>query len=274
LKANVIGNPTSDFQWDIKFNASRFTEKITELALKDQNGESLDDAGNQWFIGQPIKVFFDYEKEGIYQANEVDLADSREQKEPGEIKLKDQNGDGIITPEDRVIIGTDIPDVLGGITNEFRYKGLSFSFFFYFRVGNTIQSLFNSSNNSLFARYNNLDVDYWTIDNPTNANPRPNQNQEFPRNGSTLTYFDGSFVKLRNVTLGYDFAEDFAQRLGMNSLRVYVSAQNPIFWAKYDTFDPEISDPDENDIGQIGSGVVPTSRLFSIGINANFNAKQ
>ncbi len=286
LKANVIGSPTSNFQWDIKFNASRFTEKITELALKDQNGESLDDAGNRWFIGQPIKVFFDYEKEGIYQADEVDLADSREQKVPGEIKLKDQavdidgdgiidDPDGIITPEDRVIIGTDIPDVLGGITNEFRYKGLSFSFFFYFRLGNTIQSLFNSSNNSLFARYNNLDVDYWTIDNPTNANPRPNQNQEFPRNGSTLTYFDGSFVKLRNVTLGYDFAEDFAQRLGMNSLRVYVSAQNPIFWARYDTFDPEISDPDENnDIAQIGSGVVPTSRLFSVGINANFNAKR
>lgn len=277
LRANVIGSSTSDFQWDIKFNASRFTEKITELALKDQNGESLDDVGNQWFIGQPIKVFFDYEKEGIYQANEVDLADSREQKVPGEIKLKDQNGDGIITPEDRIIIGTDIPNVLGGITNEFRYKGLSFSFFFYFRLGNTIQSLFNSGNNSLFARYNNLDVDYWTVDNPTNANPRPNQNQEFPRNGSALTYFDGSFVKLRNVSLGYDFAENFAQRLGMSSLRVYVSAQNPIFWAKYDTFDPEISDPDSSDsngdIAQIGSGVVPTSRLFLLGVSANFNAK-
>ena len=61
----------------------------------------------------------------------------------------------------------------------------------------------------------------------------------------------------------------------MNSLRVYVSAQNPIFWSRYDTFYPEISDPDENNnIGQIGSGVVPTSRLFSVGINANFNAKQ
>ncbi len=275
LKANVIGSSTSPFQWDIKFNASRFTEKITELALRDEDGEPLSDAGNRWFIGQPIKVFFDYEKEGIYQADEVDLADSREQKVPGEIKLKDQNGDGIITPEDRIIIGTDIPNVLGGITNEFRYKGLSFSFFFYFRLGNTIQSLFNSGNNSLFARYNNLDVDYWTIDNPTNANPRPNQNQEFPRNGSTLTYFDGSFVKLRNVTLGYDFAEAFTQRLGMNSLRVYVSAQNPIFWSKYDTFDPEISDPDQNnDIAQIGSGVVPTSRLFTIGVSANFNAKQ
>ena len=275
MKANVIGDPSSNFRWNVSLNASRFTEKITELALKDANGNSLDDVGNQWFIGQPIKVFYDYEKEGIYQANEVDLADSREQKVPGEIKLKDQDNDGIITPDDRIVIGTDIPDILGGITNEFEYKGFSFSFFFYYRLGNTIQSLFNSSNNSLFARYNNLNVDYWTIDNPTNANPRPNQNQEFPRNGSTLTYFDGSFVKLRNVTLGYDFADEFIQRLGMNSLRVYISAQNPIFWAKYDTFDPEISDPDENNnIARIGSGVVPTNRMFLLGIRANFNTKQ
>ena len=278
LKVNVVGGPSSDFSWNVSLNAARFTEKITELALKDANGNSLNDVGNQWFIGQPIKVFFDYEKEGIYQANEVDLADSREQKVPGEIKLKDQNSDGVITPEDRVVIGTDLPSILGGITNEFGYKGLSFSFFFYYRLGNTIQSLFNSSNNSLFARYNNLDVDYWTVDNPTNANPRPNQNQEFPRNGSTLTYFDGSFVKLRNVTLGYDFADEFVQRLGMNSLRVYVSAQNPIFWAKYDTFDPEIRDPDSSDsngnIAQIGSGIVPTNRMFLLGIRANFNTKQ
>ena len=279
LKANVAGGPGRDFYWNVSLNAARFTEEITELALKDANGNSLDDVGNEWFIGQPIKVFFDYEKEGIYQANEVDLADSREQKVPGEIKLKDQDGDGVITPDDRVIIGTDLPDILGGITNEFGYKGFSFSFFFYYRLGHTVQSLFHSSNNSLFARYNNLDVDYWTIDNPTNANPRPNQNQEFPRNGTTLTYFDGSFVKLRNVTLGYDFGEDFAQRLGMNSLRVYVSAQNPIFWSKYDTFDPEISDPDNsdsngNDIAQIGSGVVPANRMFLVGIRANLNTKQ
>ena len=275
LQINALGSPTSDFSWVVKMNGSRFTEKITELALKDENGNSLDDVGNEWFIGQPIKVYFDYEKEGIYQADEVDLADSREQKVPGEIKLKDQDGDGIITPDDRIIIGTDLPKFLGGITNDFNYKGVSLSFFFYFRLGHTVQSLFNSDNNSLFARYNNLDVDYWTVDNPTNANPRPNQNQEFPRNGTTLTYFDGSYVKLRNVTLGYTFSDELTQRWGMNNLRVYVSAQNPIFWSEYDTYDPEISDPDEEgDIGQISSGIIPTSRLFSIGVSANFNTKQ
>ncbi len=273
LAANVIDNQSSGFKWNASFNAAKVNEEITELALIDANGNPADDIGNEWFIGKPIKVFFDYEKEGIYQKDEIDLADEREQKVPGEIKLRDQNGDGVITPDDRVILGTDLPDILGGLTNSFEYKGVSFSFFFYYRLGHMVRSRFHDSNNSLFARYNNLDVDYWTIDNPTNAYPRPNQNQEFARNGSTLTYFNGSFVKLRNITLGYNFPANITERLGMGSLRLYASGQNLWFWSKYETFDPEISDPDDRNDPQIGSGTVPTSRLFIVGISAQFKSK-
>ena len=272
VAANLVDSP-GGFKWNASLNASRVNEEITNLALTDGDGNPLDDVGNGWFIGEPIKVYFDYEKEGIYQLDEVDLARDRENKVPGEVKIKDQDDDGLITPDDRTIIGTDLPKILGGITNSFDFRGFSFSFFFYYRLGHTIRSRFHDSNNTLFARYNNLDVDYWTKDNPTNAFPRPNQNQESPRNGSSLTYFDGSYVKLRNVNIGYKFPESLTNRIGMSNLRVYASGQNLWFWSKFDTFDPETSDPDSTRDPQIFSGTIPSTRLFILGISAQFLSK-
>ncbi|WKN42852.1 SusC/RagA family TonB-linked outer membrane protein [Tunicatimonas pelagia] len=272
VAANIL-NTSGGFRWNASFNAARIGEEITELALRDENGNPVNDLGNAWFAGQPIKVFFDYEKEGIYQLDEEDLARDREQKLPGEIKIKDQDGDGVITPDDRVVIGTDLPDIMGGLTNSFDYKGFSFSFFFYYRLGHTIRSRFHDSNNSLFARYNNLDVDYWTVDNPTNAFPRPNQNQERPRDASSMSYFDGSYVKLRNVTLGYTFPESMTSKLGLGNVRLYASGQNLWFWSKFDAFDPEVSDQDNDNISAIGSGTIPTARLFLLGVSAQFISK-
>jgi TonB-linked SusC/RagA family outer membrane protein len=263
LGLSAVAIDIDNFSWNIDFNISRYREEITELVTRDAEGNPVSDVGNAWFIGQPIRVWYDYKKTGIWQADEVDLADQVENKAPGEIKLADMNGDGQITPDDRTILGSDIPDYFGGITNRFNYKGFDFSFFFYYRMGQMIRSRFHDSNNALFARYNNLDVDYWTIDNPTNAYPRPNQNQERPRDASTMSYFDGSFVKLRNVTLGYNFPNSLAEKVGMSGVRVYASAQNPWFWAKYETFDPEVGT-------QASSGDMPTSKLFLLGVNVQF----
>ncbi len=262
LGAGILNNPTG-LSWSLDFNISGYREEITELALFNEDGSPADDIGNQWFIGQPINVFYDYRKTGIWQANEVELADAMENKVPGEIRLDDVDGDGVITPADRVILGSDVPDFFGGLTNRFEYRGLEFSFFLFFRQGQMISSRFHGSNNSLFARYNNLDVDYWTVDNPTNANPRPNENQESPRNGSTLTYFDGSFVKLRNVQLGYNLPDNLISRLGLSRLRVYVSGQNLWFTSKYESFDPELQDPSQND-------VIPSTKIILAGIRASF----
>jgi hypothetical protein len=108
-----------------------------------------------------------------------------------------------------------------------------------------------------------MDVDYWTIDNPTNAFPRPNINQERPQKVSTLQYFDGSYWKLRNITLGYNFSNNVVQKMRMTGLRLYLTAQNPWYAAKYDTYDPE-------NAGSIGTGDVPSSKLFLLGINFQF----
>jgi TonB-linked SusC/RagA family outer membrane protein len=265
IELSVNGTPVDkpNFRWDVQFNISRFREEITDLVFKDENGNSIDDVGNSWFIGHPIRVFFDYEKIGIWQANEVDLAREMEQKVPGEIKLKDQDGDGRITPADRIVLGSDVPDFVGGITNRFNVGNFDFSFFFFYRVGHMVRSRFHDSNSGLFGRYNNLNVDYWTIDNPTNSNPRPNVNQEFPRDGSTRSYFDGSFLKLRNVTLGYNIPQHIANKLSMNRARIYASAQNPIFWSGFDTWDPEVA-------GDIEASSIPSARQFLLGVNVSF----
>jgi TonB-linked SusC/RagA family outer membrane protein len=282
IKAGIFDNPEG-FSWDLDFNIAGYREEITELALKDENGNPVDDVGNAWFIGEPIQVWYDWEKIGIYQADEVALAESQEQKVPGEIRLNDLDGDGLITPDDRKILGTDTPDYYGGLNNRFSYKGLQLGVFFYFRQGQTIRSGFHAGNNSLFARYNNLDVDYWTINNPTDANPRPNENQERPRNGSTLTYFDGSFIKLRNISLAYSLPNSITEKLGMSQLKFTVSGQNLWFITDYETFDPEVGEtgdgadafrirvPNEvNAAGSVNSGVVPSNKMYSLTLSATF----
>ncbi len=266
VSGGIVDNDGDGFNWDVDLNISTYKEAITELALTDADGNPLDDVGNGWFIGQPIQVFYDYEKIGIWQANEEAEALAADNKVPGEIKLADLNGDGVITPDDRKIIGDGVPDFYGGLNNKFSYKGFDLGIFFVFRQGHTIESFFNSSNNSLFGRYNNLDVDFWTIDNPTNANPRPNENQESPRNGSTLRYFDGSFIKLRNLSLGYNLSESITEKLGIEKLRLSISGQNLWFLSDYDTFDPEISEDDAN----LSSAVVPSTKQWSLSLNATF----
>lgn len=273
VSGGIIDNDGDGFNWDVDLNISTYKEEITALALTDADGNPQDDVGNGWFIGQPIQVFYDYEKIGIWQANEEAAALAADNKVPGEIKLNDVNGDGVITPEDRKIIGNGVPDFYGGLNSKFAFKGFDLGVFFVFRQGQTIQSGFNAGNNALFGRYNNLDVDFWTIDNPTNANPRPNENQERPRNGSSLTYFDGSFVKLRNLSLGYNLPESIIEKLGMEKLRLSISGQNLVFWDNFPTFDPEVSeDPAEpgNNGVQLSSSVVPSTKQWSISINATF----
>lgn len=261
---------TDAFNWNVGFNIASYQEEIVEINTIDENGNPADDIGNRWFIGEPLNVFYDYEKIGIYQTSEEALAASAEDKVPGEIKLRDQNGDGVITDDDRIILGTDTPDFYGGITNNFEYKGWDLSFFFYFRQGQMIRSRFHDSNNALFGRYNNLDVDFWTPNNPTNANPRPNENQERPRNGSTLSYFDGSYVKLRNLQLGYNFPSSLTDKLNISNLRLYVAGQNLWFLSDYETFDPEVSEDDDDGGNGVSSSTVPSNKMFSVGLNVTF----
>ena len=183
---------------------------------------------------------------------------------PGEIKIEDLNGDGRITLQnDRKVIGNDVPKAYGGFNNKLKFKGFDFSIFLYYRPGFMINSEFSNGQATMQARYNNLDVDYWTIDNPTNEYPRPNKNQENITYGSSLNYTDGGFVKIRNITLGYELPLSTAGKLKMTKLRFFVTAQNPVTWSEYKLFDPERA-------GNVISDAMPSNRMFLGGVNISF----
>jgi TonB-linked SusC/RagA family outer membrane protein len=266
----VNANTAGGFKWTSDFMFTKNTEAIISL----YNG-AKDDLGNKWFIGQPLSAFFDYKKAGIWQTNEADQAKAFGSR-VGQIKVQDTNGDGKINADDRVILGSDIPDFSAGITNRFTYKGFDLSFFFFGKFGQMIASGFHQNNNALAGRYQQIKVDYWTPNNPTNEFPQPNKDQEFPVNNTAIIYFDGTFIKLRNINFGYTFAPKFAQKLGMESLRVFSSIQQPFIWAtfrsKYNGVDPESSAEINgvNNSSSINNGVTPATRIMTFGLNVKF----
>ncbi|PRY27748.1 TonB-linked SusC/RagA family outer membrane protein [Spirosoma oryzae] len=255
-------NTKDGFKWSTDVQFFRNTEAIVSL----YNG-AVDDVGNKWFIGKPLTAYFDYKKAGIWQTNEADAAKSY-QSSVGQIKVQDTNGDGKITADDRVFLGSDIPTWSGGITNRFTYKNFDLSFFVYARIGQTILSGFHRDNNALAGRYEQIKVDYWTPNNPTNEFPQPKSTQESPVYGSSLYYFDGSFVKVRNINFGYTFPSSLTSKWRIQSLRVFTSIQQPFIFStyrsKYNGVDPETTD------GTISNGVTPAVRLTTFGLNVKF----
>jgi TonB-linked SusC/RagA family outer membrane protein len=262
-------NSPSGFKWTTDFTFTKNKEEIISL----YNGK-VDDLGNRWFIGQPLNSYFDYKKVGIWQTNEADLAKSYG-SEVGQIKVQDTNKDGKITADDRVLLGSDIPKFSAGFTTRFEYKGFDLSVFLFGRFGNMIVSGFHQNRNQLAGRYQQIKVDYWTPNNPTNEFPRPKSNQEFPVYNTTLIYYDGTFVKIRNINFGYTFAPKIAKKLGMESLRVYTSIQQPKIWSvyrdKYNGIDPEATITSSgNGTTSVSENIVPATSVTTFGLNVRF----
>jgi TonB-linked SusC/RagA family outer membrane protein len=248
----------SGFSWTMDVNVFMNREKI--LALGEGKTQ---DVGNGWFVGQPTYVYYDYKKAGIWQ-NEADAQVYKQHM--GEIRLTDINNDKKIDDKDRSILGSPQAKWSGGMTQRFAYKGIDLSVVAFARFGSMIKSDFYSTFNTLFGRYNNLDVHYFTPAHPTNEFPRPNSNQERPNNYNTLSYFDGSYLKIRNITLGYSMPERVMQRWQMQSLRFSVDVKQPLILApyrqKYKGIDPE-------DVNTIAVDA-PATWMLQFGINATF----
>ena len=253
---STVNIDKGDFRWSTDLQFTHNKEAILELF----NGK-VDDIGNARFIGQPLTAYFDYRKIGIWQTSELDLA-TKYQRKVGEIKVEDINNDGKIDASDRTILGSQVPKWSGGITNRFEYKGFDLSFFVFARIGSMFQSGFHTSFNSLAGRYNNLDIDYWTPNNPTNEFPRPNQNQEAPVFQSTLSYFSGTFVKLRNINFGYNVPTK-----KIAGLRIFTSIQQPFIWSEYRS---KYKGIDNETDGAVNENQTPSVRQITFGINAKF----
>jgi TonB-dependent starch-binding outer membrane protein SusC len=255
IMLRTVNVQTAGFSWSTNITYTRNKEKIVDLV----NGQ--DDVLNKWFIGYPVKSFYDYQKTGIWQ-----LADSNEAKvygrRPGDIRVKDINGDKLLTAiRDRVVIGSEVPDYSLGFSNDIRYGNFDFNIYVFARVGQTFVSDY-ANKFEPNAIENGADVDYWTPENPTNEYPRPRTdvNRSTLFQATTLGYKDGSFVKIRNITLGYTLPKTITSRLHIGSLRWYVSARNYVTFAKVKDYDPEGG----------GSFDRPLTKLIVTGLNLDF----
>lgn len=165
---------TDNVTWSTDFSLFGNKEKIISLYGVDADGDGVedDDRGNGWFIGEPLTVWYDYDQVGIWQLGEETEAATYGQV-PGDIRVRDVNGDGSINQEDLLILGTYIPDLTLGFTSRLRVKNIDLSVFLFGSFGQTINNSFRVNNSTLQTRFNNLNVDYWTPDNPSNTDPPP-----------------------------------------------------------------------------------------------------
>jgi len=272
----IIDNPDG-FNLQVGGNIYANKNEITSLASGQQRDE-----GNQWFVGKPINVIFDYENQGLWQAGDP----YRDILEPGTgangvgmIKVKytgDYNADGTPTraigAADRQVIDVN-PDFQGGFNTNMSYKGFDLGIVGAFQSGGVLVSTLYGGGgylNLLNGRRGNVDVDYWTPENtdvqyPNPKGPRSGDNLKY---ASTLGYFDASYVKIRTLTLGYNFTQDFIKKAGIDRLRLYATLQNALVlyspYHKQTGLDPE---PNSNgDQNQAVSGY--QSRILVVGTNA------
>ena len=261
ITINTQNIKKKDFSWSTDFIFARNKEEIVELY-----GGTKDDVGNGWFIGQPLSVYFDYKALGIWQlGEEAEMAKYGSTFKPGDIKIQDTNGDYKITESDRVIVGTQRPTFTGNIANYINYKAFDFNFSLNGSYGNMLNYDRGLSFN---GRYNSAKVNYWRVTaydaagNPTASNgsneaPRPNNGIENPAYRSSLNYFEASYLRLSDVTLGYTLPKNLIKRVGVTKFRMYVTVQNGFCITKFPGTDPE-SGANFN---------VPTPRTFMFGIN-------
>ena len=271
----VIINDANGFTWEAGINLYANRNKLVALA----SGQEKDE-GNWWFVGYPIDVIYDYKYVGLWQLGDEYMNIYEPGGNPGMIKVEytgEYNEDGsparAIGAADRQPISLE-PDLQGGFSTRLAYKGLDLNVVGAFKVGGKlISTLYSSSGylNMLTGRRNNVRVDYWTPENYDARYPAPEGliSNDNPKYGSTLGYFDASYLKIRTITLGYNFESiDWLKNKGISKLRVYCSAQNPfVFFSPYN--DESGMDPETNSFGDENAAVTQTyqSRLLTIGTN-------
>lgn len=272
LNGAVIDNENG-WKWDVGINLYANRNKLVELTSGSQRDE-----GNQWFVGHPIDVIFDYKKIGLWQADDP----YRDILEPGGnlgmIKVEytgeyDENGvpTRAIGAADRQIINIQ-PNFLGGFNTRLAYKNVDLNVVGTFQNGGTlISSLYGSTGylNQLNTRAgNNVSVEYWREDRTDAKYPKPGgiQSGDNPKYGSTLGYFDASYLKVRTITMGYNFKQKWVERMGIGRLRLYATVENP--FVLFSPYHKESGgDPEPNSYGDENVAVGGLRRILVVGTN-------
>lgn len=273
LNGTIIDNKNG-WSWDAGVNFYANRNKLVALA----SGQ-VKDEGNGWFVGHNINALFDYQYVGLWQSKDTYLSVLEPGGNVGMIKVKytgDYKSDGTpvraIGPDDRQVMDVD-PDFQGGFNTRVTYKGFDLSVVGAFKSGGILISNLNGPYGYLnleSGRRNNIKIDYWTTDNTDAKYPKPGgiMSSDNPKYASTLSYFDGSYMKIRTISLGYNLAQaSWMKRSGISNLRLYFTVQNP--FVMFSPFYKEMGvDPETNSLGNqnVATGGYQ-SRLLTVGFN-------
>ncbi|MBE7170759.1 MAG: TonB-dependent receptor [Williamsia sp.] len=255
---NTVNIRNKDLTWTSSITYSRNKEQIVSLVT-----DTVNDIGNGWFIGRPVSVFYDYQKAGIWQTKEAAEAQKYGQA-PGDIHVRDLNGDGKIdATNDRTVVGTPRPKWYGGISNTVRYKGFDLNVYVFARIGQMINPDFLRRFSTQGLENSSAVVDYWTPEYASNNYPRPNANLSLASMlyTSTIGYVDGSYVRLRNISLGYTFPK--FRKSFISDIRIYATGNNLLTFTKESRlkdYDPERG----------GSENFPMTKTVVAGVNVGF----
>lgn len=288
----VILDKPDGFTWELGFNLYANRNELTKLA----SGQMKDET-NWWFVGHPIDVIYDYEYVGIWQENDPYRTILEPSGNVGMIKVKytgDYNQDGTpvraIGANDRQIMSMQ-PDFMGGFNTRLAYKGFDLSMIGVFKRGGLLIATPYGSNgylNILTGRRGNVDVDYWTPENTGARYPKPGGiGGDQPRYLNSLSYFDASYLKVRTITLGYNFDQsNWFNVKGISKLRLYATVQNPFVlfspYTKESGMDPETNSfANENSAVTFGADDqrkrilttgtnTPSTRNIIFGLNLTF----
>lgn len=295
LTLSTVNVQTKDFTWTTDFNIAFNKNKVLELAenqLSLLTAATFDQNYNSQpsyiaMVGMPMGMMYGYIYEGTYKYDDfvqsgnsytlksgVPYFSTESNTQPGMPKYKDLNGDGIIDSNDRTIIGRGLPVHTGGFTNSFTYKGFDLSVFFQWSYGNDILNanrlFFESSNNmqrelNQYASY----ADRWTPENPDSDIPAATQSSS-NRVFSSRIIEDGSYLRLKTVTLGYTFPKSMIAKAHLSNVRLYLAAQNLWTWTSYSGYDPEVSVRNSALTPGLDFSSYPRAYTISFGVNLGF----
>ncbi|MGX5817076.1 SusC/RagA family TonB-linked outer membrane protein [Chitinophaga lutea] len=288
ITLNTVNVRNKNFSWESNFNISFNQNKILALADGEENilsnvtWETVYNPSLLYIakVGQPAGQFYGYLWDGVYQTEDFDgnvlkpgiPTNGSATVKPGDIKYRDLNGDGVIDGLDQTVIGRGLPIHSGGFSNNFSYKGINLGVFFQWNYGNDIfnanRLLFEGSTRVSLNQYASYEK-RWTPENPSNVYYRVG-GQGPSGMYSSRVLEDGSYLRLKTVSLGYDLPRRIVRSLRIASLSVNAAAQNLITWTKYSGMDPEVSSRNSVLTPGFDYSAYPHARTVVFGIKAGF----